>query len=213
MGGPDGDTNLDTNSGILSRISWNGSAWVKIDLVRGLPRSEENHATNGMQLDPQTNILFLAVGGLTNAGSPSINFAYLTEYALSAAILSINLPQIEALPLKGIGNTAYKYDLPTLNDPTRPNKPDGTDLNDPFGGNDGLKQAKIVVGGPVQVYASGFRNVYDLVITKLRQLYTIDNGANQDWGGYSANEVSDGTVTNQYVAGEPGSSGPGVNDP
>src|SRR6266446_1105434 len=54
-GGSGSDSNLDTNSGILSRLTWNGSAWIKFDLVRGLPRSEENHASNGLALDPATN--------------------------------------------------------------------------------------------------------------------------------------------------------------
>ena len=44
------DTNLDTNSGILSRLTRNGSSWTKLDLVRGLPRSEENHNCNGLAL-------------------------------------------------------------------------------------------------------------------------------------------------------------------
>ncbi|MEL6650928.1 MAG: hypothetical protein AAFQ87_09020, partial [Bacteroidota bacterium] len=39
IGGPSGDKNLDTNSGIITRISWNGSSWTAVDLVRGLPRS------------------------------------------------------------------------------------------------------------------------------------------------------------------------------
>ena len=56
------DTNLDTNSGTLSRLSFNGSSWVKEDLVVGLPRSEENHAVNGMQIDPATGHLLLTVG-------------------------------------------------------------------------------------------------------------------------------------------------------
>ncbi|WP_375436405.1 hypothetical protein, partial [uncultured Hymenobacter sp.] len=80
IGGPEGDLNLDTNSGIVSRLTRSGSSWIKVDLVRGLPRSEENHSVNGMQLDAQTNTLFLAVGGHTNAGSPSTNFAYTPEY-------------------------------------------------------------------------------------------------------------------------------------
>ena len=147
------DTNLDTNSGILSRLTWNGSAWAKLDLVRGLPRSEENHAANGMALDPATNTLYIAQGGNTNMGAPSNNFAFLPEYALSAAILSVDLD--------AIGNTTY--DLPTLDDETRP----GTnDANDPFGGNDGKNQARLVPGGPVQVYSPGFRNPYDVVITR-----------------------------------------------
>ncbi|MEJ8800549.1 hypothetical protein [Pontibacter sp. H249] len=181
-GSGSGDKNLDTNSGIISRLTRNGSSWTKVDLVRGLPRSEENHSVNGMQFDERTNMLFVAVGGFTNAGAPSNNFAFITEYALAAAILSIDLNVIDAMPTKGSGNTAYKYDLPTLDDPTRANNPDGTDVNDPFGGNDGLNQAIIVQGGPVQVYSPGYRNAYDLVITKTPgkegRMYTIDNGAN-----------------------------------
>ncbi|GAB4093029.1 malectin domain-containing carbohydrate-binding protein [Flaviaesturariibacter terrae] len=201
------ETNLDTNSGIISMLTWNGTAWVKIDLVRGLPRSEEYHSVNGMQLDESTNTLFVAVGGFTNAGSPSTNFNYTCEYALSAAVLSINLNTILAMPTKGSGSNTYKYDLPTLDDPTRANNPDGSDVNDPFGGNDGLNQAMLVAGGPVQIYSSGYRNAYDLVLTKARRLYTIDNGANQGWGGYPAGEGT-ANVTNAYVAGEPGSTGP-----
>ncbi|RYY95108.1 MAG: hypothetical protein EOO11_16530, partial [Chitinophagaceae bacterium] len=204
IGGPSGETNLDTNSGIISMLTWNGSAWVKVDLVRGLPRSEENHSVNGLQLDDKTNTLFVSVGGFTNAGAPSTNFNLTTEYALAAAIVSINLNTIMAMPTKGSGNNSYKYDLPTLDDPTRANNADGSDVNDPFGGNDGLNQAMIVPGGPVQIFAGGLRNAYDLVITKSRKMYTVDNGANQGWGGYPAGEGTAG-VNNNYVQGEPGS--------
>jgi hypothetical protein len=67
-GGTRGDLNLDTNSGMVSRLTWNAatSTWVKKDLVRGLPRSEENHAVNGMVLDKASNTLYLTVGGHTN---------------------------------------------------------------------------------------------------------------------------------------------------
>ncbi len=169
-GGSSGtDTNLDTNSGIVSRLTWNGSSWSKLDLVRGLPRSEENHAANGLALDPATNTLYVAQGGNTNMGAPSNNFALLPEYALSAAILSINLTQI--------GNTTY--DLPTLDDETRSGV---NDANDPFGGNNGKNQAKLVPGGPVQVYSSGYRNPYDVIIAASGKMYTVDNGANAGWG-------------------------------
>lgn len=48
-GGSSGaDLNLDTNSSMVSRLTWNGSSWARLDLVRGLPRSEENHAANGL---------------------------------------------------------------------------------------------------------------------------------------------------------------------
>jgi len=217
IGGPSGDLNLDTNSGIISRLTKINGTWQKVDLVRGLPRSEENHSNNGMQLNGDGTVLYVAIGGSTNAGSPSTNFAYTVEYALSAAIISINLNTINSMSVKNSGtNTAYIYDLPTLDDPTRSNSSPGLDVNDPFGGNDGLNQAKIVSGGPVQIYSPGYRNAYDLVVTKTPgkagRMYTIDNGPNQGWGGYPQNEGG-GSVTNNYVVGEPGSTGAGTNDP
>src|SRR5690606_9109948 len=116
-GGPSGDTALDTNSGIITRLTWNGSSWDVIDLVRGLPRSEENHSTNGMQLVTIKGkpYLLAASGGFTNAGSPSKNFTYITEYALSGAILSLDLNALNALPTKvdPRSGRSYKYDLPT----------------------------------------------------------------------------------------------------
>jgi len=91
--GPSGnDVNLDTNSVIISRLTLNGNNWSKLDLVRGLPRSEENHQGNGMVLDGST--LYVSMGGHTNMGVPSNNFARLPEYALSAAIIEIDLNQI-----------------------------------------------------------------------------------------------------------------------
>jgi hypothetical protein len=174
-GGASGtDSNLDTNSGILSRLTWNGSAWIKFDLVRGLPRSEENHATNGLALNSTGTVIYLAQGGNTNMGAPSNNFARLPEYALSAAILSVDLT--------AIGSTTY--DLPTLDDPlaSRNTGTPGVDLNDPFGGDNAANQAKLVPGGPVQVYASGFRNPYDVIINRAGRMYSIDNGPNAGWG-------------------------------
>lgn len=185
------DTNLDTNSGVLSRLSLVDGEWEKLDLVRGLPRSEENHHTNGMQLDESTQTLFVAQGGNTNQGAPSANFVGLPEYALSAAILSIDLA--------AIGESTY--DIPTLNDQTRPGS---KDKNDPFGGNNGLNQARLVAGGPVQVYAPGFRNPYDVLLTDDGRLYSIDNGGNAGWGGIPHNAGPDGNCSS--ALSEPGQS-------
>ena len=182
-GGPNGnDLNLDTNSGILSRLQRSGGTWTKTDLVRGLPRSEENHTGNGLAMLPG-NELLLAYGGNTNKGAPSHNFAFLPEFALSGAVLSIDLDVI--------GNSTYT--LPTLDDEDRA----GTaDANDPFGGNDGKNMAKLVPGGPVQIYAPGFRNPYDLVRTASGQLFTIDNGGNAGWGGVPQPDGAGGRCTN-----------------
>ncbi|GAB4398930.1 MAG: hypothetical protein OHK0053_18310 [Microscillaceae bacterium] len=218
-GGGGGDVNLDTNSGVITRLTWNGSQWVAVDIVRGLPRSEENHATNGMEFRNinGTDYLIVCSGGFTNAGAPSNNFAYITEYALSGAVLSVNLTQLQSLPIliDPASGRQYIYDLPTLDDPTRPNANgindpnapgyNGVDVNDPWGGNDGLNQGKLVAGGPVQMFSAGYRNTYDLEITQSGGVYVTDNGANGGWGGYPFGEATP-NVDNRYRPGEPGSS-------
>ncbi|WP_088340977.1 PKD domain-containing protein [Robiginitalea sediminis] len=219
-GGGNGDVDLDTNSGTITRFTWNGSSWDVVDLVRGLPRSEENHATNGLELTNinGTNYLIVASGGHTNGGAPSTNFVYTTEYALGAAILAVDLDMINSMSIQTDGNGRdYIYDLPTLDDPSRanvngitdPDDPgyDGVDVNDPFGGNDGLNQAVVVPGGPVQILSPGYRNCYDLVVTQSGALYVTENGANQGWGGFPVGEGT-ANVTNEYDPAEPGSSSP-----
>ena len=201
--GPSGnDSNLDTNSGILHRLTRQGTNWAKQDLVRGLPRSEENHVGNGLLL--KDGKLLVSMGGHTNEGMPSNNFARLPEYALSAAILEIDIA--------AIGNGTY--DLPTLDDDDRPG---AQDANDPFGGNNGQNQAKLVKNGPVSLYATGLRNAYDLLLTEKNNLYTWDNGPNSGWGGAPDNDCLanrednggstqfDGfhLVTKGYYAGHP----------
>ncbi len=168
--GPSGtDSNLDTNSGILHKLVKQGGNWIKHDLVLGLPRSEENHIPNGLTLYGN-NKLLLNTGGHTNMGAPSNNFAHLPEFALSAAILEIDLA--------AIGNGPYI--LPTLDDEDRPGV---NDFNDPFGGNNGKNQAKLVNNGPVSLFATGYRNHYDIVVTDSGRIYTFDNGPNPGWGG------------------------------
>jgi uncharacterized protein YjdB len=217
-GGPSGDKVLDTNSGIITKLTWTGTEWDVVDLVRGLPRSEENHSTNAVKHTFINNKPFLLVasGGFTNAGSPSTNFTWITEYALSAAILSVDLDAIEALPTKTDPNTGrkFKYDIPTLDDPSRPNVNgiydpnhpdyDGIDIGDPWGGNDGLNMGMLVEGGPVQIFSPGYRNAYDFVVTEAGKVFVSDNGPNANWGGLPENEGNPNTVTNNYVPGELG---------
>ncbi|MGF1556365.1 hypothetical protein [Paucihalobacter sp.] len=211
------DAGLDTNSGVITRMTQvEPNTWEVVDIVRGLPRSEENHSTNGLEFVTINGdeYLIVASGGFTNAGAPSSNFALITEYALAAAVLSVNLTQINQLPILNDNGRSYIYDLPTLDDPTRPNVNgiddpdtpgyDGIDINDPWGGNDGLNQAKLVLGGPVQIFSPGYRNTYDLVIPQNGALYVTDNGANLGWGGFPENEGT-ANVTNEYNSSEPGS--------
>jgi len=219
-GNSDLDLDLDTNSGIITRFTWTGTSWDVVDLVRGLPRSEENHATNGLEFVTVngTNYLIVSSGGTTNAGSPSAKFALANEYALSAALLSVNLDMLNAMGIQTDGNgRQYIYDLPTMDDPARANvngitdpdsaSYDGVDINDPFGGNDGLNQAMVVPGGPVQIFSTGLRNTYDLVVTESGAVYATDNGTNVSWGGFPVNEGG-GSATNDYDPTEPGSNSP-----
>ncbi|WP_224484392.1 PKD domain-containing protein [Robertkochia aurantiaca] len=206
---PGNDLNLDTNSGVISRLTWNGSSWDKLDLVRGLPRCEENHSTNGMDMFTRNGRKYLLVqqGGNTNQGAPSNNFAGSSEYFLAGAILIVDLTQLEEMEIASGGGyidqrdgvTKFLYDLPTLNDPERTDinntHPDfpytanhplynaTIDLGDPFGGNNGLNQSFPEAGGPVQIFSPGYRNAYDVVVTQNGNIYTYDNGPNSGWGG------------------------------
>ncbi|MFZ5779478.1 MAG: PQQ-dependent sugar dehydrogenase, partial [Pseudomonadota bacterium] len=211
------DLNLDTNSGILSKLTWDGSDWNKVDLIRGLPRSEENHSPNGMTLSADGTTLYLAQGGNTNNGAPSHFFANTAEYGLAAAVLEIDLAALDAMADKVFtyesgATSVYKYDLPTLDDPTVANDgatgnetADGLDVTDPFGGNDGLNQAILPADAPLRIFATGLRNAYDLVLTQSGRLFTVDNGGNEGLGGAPILDAS-GNPTNQFNNGGIGSS-------
>ncbi|UJH67036.1 PKD domain-containing protein [Allomuricauda sp. SCSIO 65647] len=212
------DRNLDTNSGILSRLTWNGSGWDHVDLVRGLPRCEENHASNGLDIFTKSGSTYLLLqqGGNTNKGAPSNNFGGIAETYLAGAILIINLTQLEGMTVYTDPRTGsdYIYDLPTLNDPTRSDitnthsefpYPSGhpmynatIDIGDPFGGNNTRNQAIPEPGGPVQIFSSGWRNGYDVVITEGGLVYSVDNGGNSTWGGVPLIYLSNGTLKGHH---------------
>ncbi|WP_162558687.1 PKD domain-containing protein [Robertkochia solimangrovi] len=225
------DLNLDTNSGVLSRLYWNGNSWEKTDLVRGLPRCEENHSTNGMTMFNKNGrtYMYIAQGGNTNMGAPSNNFAGSSETFLSGAILIVDITQLEQMETANGGpytdqrtGTKFIYDLPTLNDPSRiditssdsrfpypaghPMRNATIDLGDPFGGNNGLNQAFPEAGGPVQIFSPGYRNAYDILVTAANKVFTFDNGPNSGWGGIppiynSAGNLKGGDLTTIYDPG------------
>ncbi|SFK75726.1 Abnormal spindle-like microcephaly-assoc'd, ASPM-SPD-2-Hydin [Halogranum rubrum] len=202
----DDDDSVDTNSGAISRLTldWGGDGVLADSeithevLVLGLPRSEENHATNGLDLSDDGNTLYVASGGHANKGAPSNNFGHTPEYALSAAVLTIDLQQVESFGAKNLQNYNSNYpDLPFYYGIPTIQNDDATDGDDlPFGGNNGLNQAKWLENGPVQVYSSGYRNPYDLVLSEDDQLYVIDNGPNGGWGGIPVDEGPAGICTN-----------------
>ena len=194
------DFNLDTNSGIVTRATWTGTEWDTVDIIRGLPRSEENHTLNGMVLSPDGTKLYLTVGGNTNNGAPSELFAYTPEYALSSTVVEIDLADINNRPILTAAEAGrvgpnllarqYIYDLPTLDDPTVDNVTDGVgedadgmDEAGPWGGKDGFNQTILPADAPLRIYLDGLRNNYDLALTEAGKLYTVDNGSNSGGGG------------------------------
>ncbi|MFG6158413.1 malectin domain-containing carbohydrate-binding protein, partial [Halomonas sp. 1390] len=205
-GGDGNDSGLDTNSGVITRIDQTETGWTAVDLVRGLARSEENHALNGLEIIQEldetgrlvSERMIVANGGNTNTGAPSNNFAGQQETAYSAAILEVDLDQLKSMPVftDPLTGRAYVYDIPTLDDPTRI----GTfDDSDPFGGNDGLNAGKIDPDGPVQIYSAGYRNAYDVEVTEDGRVWTYDNGANNSWGGRPIGEAGDDGGTLDYT--------------
>ena len=213
-----GEVNLDTNSGTITRLTRSGNSFTAVDIIRGLPRSEENHSNNGLVISPDGNFLYVSIGGNTNNGAPSRFFSYANEYALSGTILEIDLNDINSRPIltdngPGQNGRQYIYDLPTLDDPNIPNITDGVgedanglDEAGPFGGNDGLNQAILPADAPLRIFADGLRNAYDLVITSNGLLYTVDNGSNSNLGG-------DPVFVNGQVTSLPNDGGSGDPEP
>jgi len=170
------DANLGTNSSQIHKLTLDpqtGAVLSNVAIVRGLPRSEENHSVNGFDLaiDPVTGhqILWAAVGANTNNGAPGNNFAGTIDYPYSGTIIKIDLDVLENYDVRTDGNgNQFILDLPTLDDPTRSNidltslnilnpqdapnftlDDNGTGTNgelnpDWAGGNNGLNAAKIV---------------------------------------------------------------------
>lgn len=167
------DTGLNTNAGQIHKlvIDPDGNIVSNVAILRGLPRSEENHSTNGLDIstDPVTGdqILWIAQGGNTNKGAPGNNFSGTVDFALSGTILKVNLTELESFDVRtDASGDQFILDLPTLDDPTRDNVdlvndlgldpadipdnftldqgPNGQESNPDFaGGNNGLNMAKI----------------------------------------------------------------------
>ncbi|WP_198664701.1 malectin domain-containing carbohydrate-binding protein [Halorubrum sp. 48-1-W] len=212
------DDDTDTNSGAISRLTVDSGSDETLQasdvdhdvLVLGLPRSEENHATNGLDLSADGDTMYVAQGGHTNKGAPGDNFGHTPEYALSAAVLEIDLAQIEndhqAKDLQDYDgdypSLDFYYGIPTIQND---DDTDGDDL--PFGGNDGINQAKLIEDGPVQIYSPGYRNPYDLVLAESGQLYVSDHGPNGGWGGQPADANGDIVADAESVTNHPNEDG------
>ncbi|MEA5624985.1 malectin domain-containing carbohydrate-binding protein [Nostoc sp. UHCC 0251] len=145
-------------------------------LITGLPVSNHDHGINGMDFDSAGN-LYISVGSNTNAGIPDTALGGIPESPLTAAIL-------KATVNKSNFNGAITYSLPSDFVP-----PDGLtfapETSQVFG-----NIANIVPGNDVSVYASGFRNPYDVVWTTKGLLYATNNGSNTGFGDVSTSATT-----------------------
>ena len=118
------------------------------DVVVGLPRAAHNHLTNQAAFGPD-GALYISQGGNTAQGGRDSTWGFRDESLLSAAVLRLDTTRI------------------TPGSPLNARTIDGGGSYNPF-----------AAGAPLTVYASGFRNAYDLVWTEDGKLYVPNNGSN-----------------------------------
>jgi len=143
-----------------------------VPLITGLPTSNHDHSVNGILFDNNGDLL-IPVGSNTNAGVEHPSMGYLPESPLSAAILKARTSQLGF-------NGAVTY-IETVS---------GTPNNDQVFGD----IVDVAPGSDVSVYASGFRNVFEVLLTTTGRLYGFDNGPNNGLGFGSTGQTTDDGV-------------------
>jgi glucose/arabinose dehydrogenase len=131
-----------------------------VPVVTNLPTSNHDHGVNGMEIDDNGDLL-VSVGSNTNAGVKHPNMGDLPESPLSSAILKVELSQ------PGF-NGALQY----------VSSSNGASNNDQVWG----ESVDLAPGTHVTVWASGARNVFDLLLSTWGYLYGCDNGPNGAFG-------------------------------
>ncbi len=154
--------------GQVSRLS--GPDFSSITpIITGLPTSNHDHGVNGLVFDNNGD-LFIAQGGNTNAGvAGNCNIGQLPESPLSAAILNAQIS-------KPGFNGAITYRSSSS----------GQSQNDQNFG----ESVDVAPGVDVSVWAPGFRNPFDIVLTTEGRLYATDNGPNDTFGAASTSATT-----------------------
>lgn len=126
------------------------------NIVRNLPVSDADHGVNELIFN-QNGDLLIAVGGNTNMGLPSYKFGGLWETYFSSSVVIARLSRGPRF------NGDIVYTTPENPQTARP-KPGYTD---------------------VELYATGFRNLFSLAMARNGRIYGIDMGPNNLFGNAS----------------------------
>ncbi|MEM8873710.1 MAG: Ig-like domain-containing protein [Planctomycetota bacterium] len=149
------------------------------DVVVGFPRSIRDHLTNQPDFGPDGK-LYIPQAGNTAFGAPDAAWGNRPERLLSASVLVADTDALEARLISGDGPL----------DVTTEGVADPYDPFDP--------------SAPVQIYATGFRNIYELVWHSNGNLYGANNGSAAGGNTPSSNGVFNGT----RIDGQPYTGGP-----
>ncbi len=175
-GGFDILTEFSPYSGQVSVLEGPGFSQIN-PLITNIGVSNHDHGVNGLLFDHKGDLL-ITVGSNTNAGIANNALGGIDESPFTAAILKaeITKPNFN-------GNIQYQL-------PNNWIAPEGLALLNPeksqgFGG-----IVDVVDGVDVSVYASGFRNSFDLVYTTKGIIYATENGANQGFGDVSTSATT-----------------------
>jgi glucose/arabinose dehydrogenase len=151
-------------SGKVSKISLNGGATQFTgnvdDFIVGLPRSAKDHLSNSLVYGPD-NRLYMTQGSNTAMGAPDAAWFNRPERLLTASVLRIDQYQFETRPPGGFNVQTENY----VNT-------QGQLITNPQG-----NYNPYIANAPVQIYASGVRNAYDLVWHTNGNLYVPTNGS------------------------------------
>lgn len=148
-----------------------------VPVITRLPASPGGHGVNNLLFDNNGDLL-IAQGGQTNAGVPHCAQGGLPESPLSAAILRARLsdPDFD-------GEISYVE------------REGGAPNNDQVAGG----TVELAEPSFVEVFAAGFRNPFDLVLTTEGLVYSTDNGPNGPSG--AEGDVSTGPDTSAPISG------------
>lgn len=137
-------------------------------VVTGLPVSNHDMGINGIEFDDFGD-LFIAAGGMTNAGVPDCMVGGLPEKPLSAAILKAPLtkPNFNGV-VQHLDSTSGLPDTDARN------------------GN-----VDVAPGSDVSLFSVGHRNTFDLTWTTRSNLYSTDNGPGAAFGPASTSATTE----------------------